>query len=204
LDHKIEQKLSTKVFFEIYYKEFESINPEIIREKAAASLKNLLDSDRFRWIATEAVKNASGWIIEPPGYGETRIQGMKAYCKVDFLFPVDGEIYIADWKTGQPDEFKFTKQLVGYAAWARYHLEQDPERIHPIIVHLYPEYSEKKLDVNEFDIEEFAIQMQEETEEMYQYCVDVGENIPVEKDRFPMTGKLSWCRYCHFKALCNR
>ncbi|MEY3127310.1 MAG: hypothetical protein RL273_1487, partial [Bacteroidota bacterium] len=45
--------------------------------------QNLIKSERFDWI--KARSNKSDWIIEPYGYGETRIKELKAYFKVDFL-----------------------------------------------------------------------------------------------------------------------
>ena len=81
-------------------------------------------------------------MIEPPGYGQTEINGLKAYCKVDFLFPVEDMIYIMDWKTGKADTDKHTKQMIGYSAWASYHFEHAPEKIQPIIAYLKPDYSE--------------------------------------------------------------
>ena len=59
---------------------------------------------RFKWIKDTAISAKDNWIIEPSGYGESRLDGMKLYCKVDFLIPFDGRIVILEWKTGKKNE----------------------------------------------------------------------------------------------------
>ena len=84
-------------------------------------LDNFIASKRFAWMEKYAVPGSSEWIIEPDGFGKTRISLYKTFCKVDFLFPVADKIYIMDWKTGKPDEIKHSKQLTGYSLWVNYH-----------------------------------------------------------------------------------
>ncbi len=136
---KITRKyVHAKSFQEIYYGRMKSVNAGEVFDKVRISLKNLLNSDRLTWLMDCAVPQKDEWLIEPPGYGETRIGGMKAYCKVDFLFPVNDRIFIMDWKTGKPDSKKHGRQMVGYAAWAAYHFEKDPGAISPIVAYLHP------------------------------------------------------------------
>jgi len=201
---KIYSALESENFHEVYYKEVVEIEASQIIDKTETSLNNFMNSNRFKWLLENAVGNKKGWVIEPPGYGETRIDGLKAYCKVDFLFPLGDEFFILDWKTGKASEEKHSKQLVGYSAWASYHFNKDPARINPIIAYLHPDYYEIEVSVNEFDIQEFSIQVQKETEEMYKYCNDIEENIPKNKNIFEMIGNINFCGYCNFKELCNR
>jgi hypothetical protein len=166
-------------------------------------LKNFLESERFQWIVRKAVHHKAGWVIEPPGFGETRVDGWKAYCKVDFLFPVDGAIHILDWKTGKQDEKKHRKQMIGYSTWASYHFSRDPAAIVPVVVYLSPQYSERALAVNEFDLQEFTAAVAAETREMYAYCVDIDRNLPQPKDAFPKTPRTAVCRFCNYRELCK-
>ena len=199
---KIEKYCQEKQFYEIYYKQVENIDPDFIFKQVKTCLLNLLESDRFKWLTDEATKFAYDWIIEPPGYGETRINDLKAYCKVDFLFPINEKMYIVDWKTGKPDVEKHRKQLLGYATWASFHFEMDPENIISIVSYLMPEYNETQMPFNEWDVEEFASQVKEETEEMYHYCKDVEKNIPIEKEKFTKTPHQKLCQYCNYYELC--
>ena len=65
---------------------------------------NFLESERFEWIKESAISEIENWIIEPQGFGESRLDGLKLYCKVDFLTPFDGKIVILEWKTGKNEK----------------------------------------------------------------------------------------------------
>lgn len=200
---KTEDYCRKKAFCEVYYKDIKGINIDEIFSKVQDSLLNFLKSNRYKWIKTQAIMNKTDWLIEPPGYGETRIDGQKAYCKVDFLFPVDDRIFILDWKTGKPNEDKHKKQLLAYSSWASFHYEKEPIEIIPIIAYLQPEYSEMKIAINEFDIEELALQVKNETDEMYAFCKNIEENLPKAKGEFPKTTRSYICNYCNFRELCS-
>ena len=192
-----------KVFSEIYYHEIDHLDLAEIEDRVKTCLANFINSERFDWLTRRAVSNKDNWLIEPGGYGETRIDGMKAYCKVDFLFPLKDKIFIVDWKTGKPNDARHRKQLTGYASWASFHLSRPASDIVPVIAYLQPVYSEKELLLNEFDIEEFTVQVRKETEEMYGFCADVQENIPRSKAEFRKTANKVFCEYCNFRELCE-
>jgi CRISPR/Cas system-associated exonuclease Cas4 (RecB family) len=201
---KTEEYCSTKTFAEVYYREVAAVRPDAVFDVAEKCLSNFLQSERYAWILARALDTKQSWIIEPPGYGETRIDGRKAYCKVDFLFPVDGDIYILDWKTGKKDEAKHRKQLWGYATWAAYHFGADPATIVPVTVYLQPVYDEMKVSLEGFDAGEFAARVASETEEMYAFCSDSARNIPKDKSAFPQTEKSVFCTFCNYRELCAR
>jgi hypothetical protein len=192
-----------KVFAEAYYGEIPRVDADGIFDKVKACTVNFMDSERFDWLTGKAILTKRDWLIEPGGYGETRIDNMKAYCKVDFLFPADDRIFILDWKTGKPNERRHRRQLIGYSSWASFHLSKDPSHIVPVIAYLHPFYSEKELTLNEFDIREFSLQVRTETEEMYAFCTNVQENIPGPKEGFPKTANGNICDYCNFRELCR-
>ena len=194
----------SKTFMEVYYKEIPEISIEEIYDKAMVSLSNFLNSPRFDWLLRKALVSKDRWVIEPPGYGETRIDGMKAYCKVDFLFPVEEKMYIMDWKTGKPDNDKHSRQLLGYASWAAYHFGTDPENIIPIIAYLSPEYREIQIPITEADIRDFSESVKSQTQEMYEFCINISENIPKSKELFTMTEHKIFCDYCNFRELCGK
>lgn len=198
------ENCNNKTFFEVYYSEVKSVEPEDILPPIDECLTTFLDSPRFGWIRDKALESKRDWLIEPPGYGEARIDGMKVYCKVDFLFVVDGRIIILDWKTGKRVEEKHGKQLLGYTTWAAHHLNASAADIDAVIAYLRPSYEEVELTASDSDLKNFASQIRAETEEMYSFCTDVQENVPQEKESFPMTSRLGFCKYCNFKELCDR
>ena len=193
---------ASKTFFESYYGN-EVINVQEIYTKVKVILMNFMDSPRFKWVEENALPQSAEWIIEPDGFGETRINDMKAFCKVDFLFPVKDKIYIMDWKTGKPDEAKHSKQLTGYSLWANYHFSKPAADIAPMIVYLFPEYSEKSVKIDDKAISDFAASVKSETEEMYGYLANVEKNIPKDKKEFPLTDKTFFCKYCSYREICR-
>ncbi|MGB2895265.1 MAG: PD-(D/E)XK nuclease family protein [Anaerolineales bacterium] len=196
-------RCKAKVFSEVYYLEREEISLDDVLPKVKSSLENLLGSERFQWLCDPALHRYDRWLIEPPGFGETRIDGMKAYCKVDFLLPVKQELFVFDWKTGKRDEEKHGAQLIGYAAWASFHFETDPLAIRPIIAYLSPDYFEMELCLEQKDVGEFEQRVRAETQEMFAYCQDVEKNTPKEKSFFPKASSRRICEYCNFRELCK-
>ena len=129
---------------------------------------------------------------------------LKVYCKVDFLFPAEDRIVIVDWKTGKEDEDKHLKQLTGYAAWAAYHLDRSAADVTPIVAYLQPEYREVGIAPTDADLFAFRERIERETKEMYAFCRDIEENIPLGKSSFPTAMNLGTCRFCNFQELCER
>jgi len=191
-----------RTFREIYYREIPRLDIDGIFGKVSASLQNFLDSDRFSWLMEKALQSSRDWIIEPPGYGETRINGQKAYCKVDFLFPLADRLYIIDWKTGKPNDEKHEKQLRGYTTWAAYHFDREPGLVTPLIAYLYPRYRERELAGEDMDIRQFARQIKSESAQMFRFCKDIKNNIPREKEQFTMN-RTRLCDYCNYLELCR-
>ena len=194
----------SKKFFEIYYGGLEKIEHDQLLEKTKLCLNNFLASERFKWIKDTAVSAKDNWIIEPSGYGESRLDGMKLYCKVDFLIPFDGRIVILEWKTGKKNEENHSRQLVGYASWTFNHLGKEACDIDPVIVYLFPEYEEIPVRVTSENLENFKNTVLEQSEEMYSYCSNYEENIPLAKEAFTMAEDTKFCSYCNYKELCQR
>ncbi len=189
-------------FQEVCYGTREAVTEEDLYPKVQVCLENLLESDRYRWLVEQAINTSGEWIIEPPGYGETRLNGLKAYFKVDFLFPVVDHFHILDWKTGKTDRAKHRKQLLGYSAWASYHFEVGAEKVVPTIAYLHPRYQEVEEAFNALDLDHFGIQVRAETQEMYEYCRDVEKNIPLDKAKFGRVDDPRICSHCEYRGLC--
>jgi CRISPR/Cas system-associated exonuclease Cas4 (RecB family) len=191
-----------KTFFESYY-DNDMISVQEIYGRVKTMLENFIESSRFSWIEKNAVPESAQWVIEPDGFGETRINDMKAFCKVDFLFPVGGKIYIMDWKTGKPDEVKHSKQLTGYSLWANYHFGKPARDIEPMIVYLSPSYSEKNVKIDDEKIADFAGNVAAESAEMYEYLANIERNIPKDKKEFALTDRTFFCKYCSYREICK-
>ncbi len=200
-DQKAEEYVSRKTFLEVHYKQYSSIDVNRIKQKVRSSLVNFLESPCFSWLYMKAITNRTDWMIEPAGYGETRLSGIKAYCKMDFLFPVGEEIHILDWKTGARDPVKHTAQLMGYSVAANSNFGIPWNRIFPKIVYLNPVYDELEISFKEQELEEFFQKIRAQTDEMCSFCKDVQENIPLQMDSFTPTPS-SLCRNCKYQEIC--
>ena len=200
---KEEKELFAKDFYEVYYREMDGIPKEEILEKVKLALKNVVESGKLNWVFENSIKNSDGWLVEPDGYGETKIGGLKAYCKVDFLFSIGDKVHIIDWKSGKKKE-SHIEQLLGYATFASYHFRKPIDKIETTVSYILPEYEEKTVIFNQTDLDEFPNRVKRETEEMYSYLVDIEQNKPKTKDNFPMTENIRTCKFCNYKELCKR
>lgn len=166
-------------------------------------LEHLLASKRYIWLV-EVLQSDPRYLIEPPGYGETRLYGMKIYAKVDFLVEADEKVFIIDWKTGRQDSVKHLRQLLAYAAWAEAHLGVDAEQIHCLAVYLKNGYAEVEKQPTIADLQGFAIDVAAEINVMHGLIRDATLNIPLSKNLFQMTDNFGYCSNCQFRELCDR
>ena len=194
---------NNKVFSEVYYKTLDKVDLEVIYTAVKTAVVNFFNSNRLEWIIQEAIDNKNDWIIEPGGYGETRFGDLKAYCKVDFLFPHNNEYYILDWKSGRYSATKHRKQMLAYSVWAKMTFALEPEQINPILTFLLPEYREIGEPFTATEMAEFYPTLESETQEMYAYCAGVQDNVPIPKENFPQTTNYFVCSFCNFRKLCN-
>lgn len=205
---QVQKYMLDKVFSEVYYKEKEEIDEAYIIESVFNAVMIFVKSERFEWIRQLPDTSKQQWIIEPDGFGETRIKtdrgDLKAYCKVDFMLPDGKDIYILDWKTGKADEFKHRKQLIGYSLFASFHFENKFDRIIPILAYLKDGYSEVVPQISEMDIENFKSDMIGDIRAMQNMNVDIENNTPVAKNEFTLTESEGKCKYCEFRELCGR
>ena len=205
---QVQKYMLDKVFSEVYYKEKEEIDEAYLIESVFNAVMIFVRSERFEWIRQLPDSSKQQWIIEPDGYGETRIKtdrgDLKAYCKVDFMLPDGKDIYILDWKTGKADEFKHRKQLIGYSLFASFHFENKFDRIIPILAYLKDGYSEVIPQISEMDIENFKSDMIGDIRAMQNMNVDIENNTPVAKNEFTLTESEGKCKYCEFRELCGR
>lgn len=196
------QYFAEKQFIELYYGYERALSMEYVIDKINSCLNNFINSSCFNWIFMAALHDRENWIIEPEGYGETRLNGFKVYCKMDFLLPVDGCIHILDWKTGKRDEVKHGLQLTGYAAAAAALFKAEWKNILPRIIYLYPEFDEFSISVGNSEQEKFYRLIEEQTHEMYALCSDVERNTPLDLSSFPLQPSPTLCKQCKFRELC--
>lgn len=200
----VDKAVINKSFREVYYGHLESIDACNIKNRVSACLQNFFNSQWYEWLIGDAVIDRTNWIVEPKDFGEMRIGGLKAYCKVDFLFPTkERGFYILDWKTGKVNTEKHTRQMKGYMLYAMEIFDTTADQIKPVVVYLSDTYREFGNNFTHSDLDTFAEQIAFETAEMYQFCENVEEDIPNTKAFFfQQVGE--HCSYCNYSELCGR
>jgi hypothetical protein len=203
VQHTTANLIASTEFMEVYYRQRVVPELEELLEPVVGCLEQLMASERYGWLQ-DALRGDPKHLIEPPGYGEARLQGMKIYAKVDCLFEVDGEVLILDWKTGRQDPAKHLRQLLGYPAWAEDHLKLPAERIRCVAAYLQPAYEEIEKRPTASDLLGLATEVAAEIQQMEGLCRDPERNIPLEKEAFPLTENTGYCRHCQLRELCGR
>ena len=199
----ISSLLADAELMEIYYAERSAPVLQELLDPVLLCLDQLLGAERFRWLQ-QVLQGNPRYLIEPPGFGEARLQGMKIYAKVDCLVEVDGDAVILDWKSGRQDPAKHLRQLLGYAAWAEDHLRLPAERIRCVAAYLQPTYAEIDRRPSPADLQGLAAEVAAEIQQMQGLCRDPERNIPLDRSAFPLTDNPAYCRHCAFRQLCDR
>ena len=195
------EKYSKKTFQENYYKTSE-VDLNYIYKRAKDSVYNFINSERYKAVTAQATDANSQFIIEPGGYGETRLGDLKIYAKVDFLIKNGNSLTILDWKTGKENTAKYKKQMLAYAVWANDFLNVPIENISLFLCYMSGNYFEDEISTEGYDKLHQIIYS--ETKEMQSFCIDVEQNVPHPKEQFPMCESRKLCGYCNFRELCNR
>ncbi|WDP92408.1 MAG: PD-(D/E)XK nuclease family protein [Desulfobacter sp.] len=192
----------THSFLEHHYDISKEDFSDQLFEDVFSKISTFIKSNSFSFILSEALPHKNEWVIEPGGFGETRIGGMKAYCKVDFSFPTNDAVYIYDWKTGKKSFFKLKNQMLGYAYWASEAFNIPKDRVFPKIAYLNATPEEDPIELAEKDIINFPEKVKKDSEEMYQFCSNIDDNIPIDRDSFSKTENIKICMNCNFRELC--
>jgi hypothetical protein len=201
--HTVAGSLRGRAFAERHYGQCEAIDGAAIGRRVDEHLATYLASERHRWIEAH-IAEADRLIIDPEGYGEGRLEGMKIYAKVDLLLTHRGHTTILDWKTGQRDVSSHAEQLLVYAAWAHETLDLPEPTITTAMAYFSPAYGEHVLRPTAADLQATVDRVRRETAAMQACCRDVERNLPLEKEAFPMTENLQVCSGCPFRELCER
>ncbi|MBM3133297.1 MAG: PD-(D/E)XK nuclease family protein [Chloroflexi bacterium] len=197
-----DRAIREKTFLEVYYRQQERIDGDDLKARVGMCLENFFKSPWYEWLLQDTAHRKAEWVIEPSDFGEVRINGLKAYCKVDFLIPTDGNLFILDWKTGRTDREKHRRQMMGYVLYAQDIFRTPAQRVNPVVVYLGDEYGEMKNRFAQGELDDFVREVSAQTQEMYEYCTDINENIPRPKDAFPKNVR-KLCAYCNYRELCG-
>ncbi|MFO7618382.1 MAG: PD-(D/E)XK nuclease family protein [Thermoplasmata archaeon] len=179
------------------------------REKAHQQIRTSISTFYgSRWLAMlrDTDPGSRGnWLIDPPGYGEFRLDGKKAYAKPDLVFTHnDGRHYLVEWKSGKPHREQNLVQVQAYMFYAKDIMGLDLESTIGVVHYLtHPDQEPLVLDGRKIDAAEIKSTIKSEIRLIESLCEDVATNTPKPLGHFPRTDEPGYCRLCNFREICR-
>lgn len=124
--------------------------------------------------------------------------GLLILVKPDFAFRDGEQLRILDWKTGKPDPFWESVQVICYALYAQEKWNHPMPLIDPRIVHLYPNF---RISEAEFTPERLR-DIQLFVRETYEEIADTLDSTAPVDEVFPICEDGRRCRWCQFRRIC--
>gem|GEM_PF-3350105 len=179
------------------------------REKVHGQIKTSITTFYgSRWLAMLRDSHPDSrrdWLIDPPGYGEIRIAGKKAYAKPDLIFGYrDGRHYLVEWKSGKPHRDENLVQVQAYMFYAMDIMGLDMESTVGVVQYLtYP--SEKPIEVEGRLVNptELRNKVLSEIKLIESLCEDVASNTPKPIGHFAKTTEPGYCGLCKYREICR-
>lgn len=130
-------------------------------------------------------------------------EGVKIYAIPDYVYRIDEQFYIIDWKAGKVKE-SHMDQVALYGLWANIQYNIPPENVTVAVEYLESgERVEARLTQN--DLDRVKARIEESVGEMSEYLVDFdrAQNRALPQDEWELAAEPTLCRYCNFYELCQ-
>ncbi len=175
----------------------------VSRDRANA-LKDLVTNSLFSFLRSELadrirVCGPSSWLPIDRNAAARLPGGLLILVKPDFAFRDGEQLRILDWKTGRPDPFWESVQVICYALYAQEKWHHPLPQIDPRIVHLHPQFRISEAEFTPERLHDIQLFVRETYEEIAATLDSTG---PVEQ-RFPICDDGRRCRWCQFRGLCE-
>lgn len=167
-----------------------------LQDLVVRSVTAFLESDLAARIRACGARN---WLPIDRNAAARLGDGVLILVKPDFAFR-DGEwLRILDWKTGRPDPFWESVQVICYALYAAEKWSHHPDRIDPRIVHLFPEFRLSQRENDPDRVRDIRVFVSDTHQDMVA-AMESGAPVP---ERFPICEESGRCRWCPFRRLCE-
>ncbi len=168
-----------------------------IKEKMYAAVPNILASDTFREIAP-----LGGDSIEITESMDTfRLHGTDIYAVPDLVYRgPSGKQVVVDWKTGKEHD-SHPAQIHVYCLYLMKKYKTGLNDMRGRVEYLISGIS-RDVKVDEESLELAADEIKLSIDKMKSELKDPDKNIPLEKEKYPLTRHRRFCRYCNFYQLC--
>ncbi len=163
-------------------------------------------SSRWPALLNDVPLSARGeWAIDPPGYGEFRFEGRKAYAKPDLVFKaMDGTWHVVDWKTGRPDRETDILQVQSYMYFTNVVYGIPLENMEGTVEYLaHPNEDAVTITGELVDGLELHNRIIEDMDAIEAMCEDVEGNVPVPVERFTKVETEMTCGRCNYREVCE-
>lgn len=189
------------VLHEYYYggKLSEQLADEI-KSRAKVCCANLFKSRSFQELTEDPIEIIE--LDESNAFNNFLYEeDIKIYCTLDALYKSSGEIVVADWKTGRPDDEQHRLQMLVYLLYLIEKYNFDIERIRCVDEYLLTgERYTNTFDLN--DIVEIKQYINDSILNLNNYLEDIRLNKPKDISVFPPSpSKL--CSSCNFLEICR-
>jgi len=140
--------------------------------------------------------------LEVEEFSTFHLDNIRVNLAIDCAIKEGKDIYIYDWKTGKSLSEALSIQLCGYALYAmeRWHLSPDSLRV--IEYNLAFDKSNWFSVTNE-EVKAIKGYIRGSIKDMQSLLMDVGENIPMEEERFSKVEDERVSLRCNFRKVCR-
>ncbi len=190
--------------FELYY---DRVPPDedlkARAEKARRAVRHLEESDLYR--SLRGLDRADFLWVDPVGgrFSEEvcfSVPPFEAIAAPDLVYREKDAIVIVDWKTGKAADNDRLQMAAG-ALWARQRLDCEGDELKAQLVYL------ETREVDEFPLGEeetgrCAETIRRDMEAMADCLQDRANNIPLDRESFPLHNNQKFCRHCEFQEIC--
>jgi CRISPR/Cas system-associated exonuclease Cas4 (RecB family) len=183
---------------------FTSEEREKAHEQIRTSIGTFYDSEWLQMLQDSEPITRRNWLIDPPGFGEFRIDGKKAYAKPDLVFSHGGRNYLVEWKSGKPHRDQNLVQVQAYMFYAKdimgLELGATVGAVHYLT---HPEEEPLVIEGKNLDSDEIKNTIKSEIKLIESLCEDVSTNTPKSIGHFPKTDVAGYCRLCNYREICK-
>jgi len=140
--------------------------------------------------------------LEVEDFSSFHLDNVRIYLAIDCAIRKSDDIFIYDWKTGRSLSEDLSIQLCCYALYAMEKWQVHPESLRIIEYNLSFDKS-NWFSVTEGGVENIKGYIRGSIKDMQSLLTDVGNNIPMEEDRFSRVEDDRVSLRCNFRKACR-
>lgn len=169
-----------------------------IAQNVETCLRNFYASDIYDGLKSHP---KSDW-LEVEGFSFFHMDDTRINLAIDWAIKEGDEIYLYDWKTGKSLSEDLSIQLCCYALYAMEKWHVHPKSIRIIEYNLSFDKS-NWFSITHGEVENIKGYMKGSVKDMQSLLTDVGDNIPLEEERFSKVEDERVSPRCNFRKICK-